>query len=425
MAIVIELPLGKSATYKEKTYTSKWIAGYNDNYIQWKTDTEAGDPDMPGAGGVILRGEIWIGDYKFTNLKPDPETGIFTFNIYEAVTTILGNFGDTYLHLLADIIKSDETLYKNIAIALWIEFTDGTKETDNTEIKACRAVHQIGDLFGETMINFEPGYGYSTEDFFFNNRHALLKSEKISFDQLAQQGSAYNQNLKIFKGYPLDVGFISSPENTELKIITTGNDDVSINTTTQAVELTSWINRVVLSDGVDLHTSLAGLSLDMKYRMVLQLNDTDTDNIFPFNFEITDDCGIYLKWMNSEGGWSHWLFNKYYKQPRSVKSLGRISDYNKTLIGTQGNYSNIGQASDVNIHLSARFIPYEYFIQVAELPTAPILYMYTGKKGALPTVNDWLKITVDDYKDNLRDNERKLYDVSLIFSLPNQYAQSL
>jgi hypothetical protein len=36
------------------------------------------------------------------------------------------------------------------------------------------------------------------------------------------------------------------------------------------------------------------------------------------------NCGIYLKWFNANGGYSYWLFDKFYSDTTSTKPLMKL-----------------------------------------------------------------------------------------------------
>jgi hypothetical protein len=184
-----------------------------------------------------------------------------------------------------------------------------------------------------------------------------------------------------------------------------------------------YLKRLVLSDGETMLTPLTESEAVLKLTTINSSNETNS--IYQVEVDIIDECGIYLKWLNSEGGWSYHLFNKYYKIPFSAKTKGKINKYNDTLIGAVGNQTNIGQEVKAGIKINQRFLNTDDYIKVVEIASSPIVYLYNEPKGTMALSDSWIQISLDDFKDDLRDNKKNIFDISFLFVLPAQYTQTL
>jgi hypothetical protein len=52
------------------------------------------------------------------------------------------------------------------------------------------------------------------------------------------------------------------------------------------------------------------------------------------------NCGIYLKWFNANGGYSYWLFDKFYSDTTSTKTIDEI-------VGKYDNLKNVNSFSTI------------------------------------------------------------------------------
>ena len=390
-------------------YQTPFIAGHNLQVVKWKSDSAS----------PAVSGKIQINAYTFDKLY-SPADGVYTFNIQEVVNTLFGKFNDDFDYNVADVLKYDDKLLLKLTVILSVLLEDETTETLTITAYTLRAVHQIGDKNAESMVSFDPlvftESVYSTQ--------ILAK-----FDDLYRRTSTYErqQYLKIFKGYPFDICILDKLTNTKLRYeLLTKDAQYSLGTvdrTIDAADADKYLKRLILSDGESLISPLTTIEGALKITTINE--DDEINSIYVFEMDVVDECGIYLKWMNSEGGWSYHLFNKFYKMPMSVKSQGKINKYLETMMDATGNQTNIGQSSSIGIKVNQRFLSKDDYHKVIEIATSPIVYLYNEPKGTMALAESWIEISVEDFKDDFRDSKKKIFDIAFTFMLPNQYMQSL
>jgi len=391
------------------THQTPFMAGYNMQVVKWKSDSVS----------PPVKGKIEVNDYEFDNLFSLSD-GIFSFNIQEAINTILGNFDDNFDYNTANWVVYDDNLLKKITVILSVLLEDETIETQTITAYVTRAVHQIGDKNAECMVSFDPT-AFTTSVYSTQVMH--------KYDNLYRRTSDYEkqQYLKLFKGYPFDICILDKLDTVKIRMeLTTKDVLTSLGTVDRIVDAAAadkYLKRLVLSDGETMLTPLTETEAVLKVTTITAANETNS--IYQVEVDIIDECGIYLKWLNSEGGWSYHLFNKYYKIPFSAKTKGKINKYNDTLIGAVGNQTNIGQTVTTGIKINQRFLNTDDYTKVVEIASSPIVYLYNEPKGTMALSDSWIQISLDDFKDDYRDNKKKIFDISFLFTLPNNYTQSL
>ena len=362
-------------------------------------------------------GKITINGLVFENLVANT-AGEFTFNMQEVIKALLGKFDDTLNYDTASYLVYDDNLLLKLSITLAVVLNTET-QTSSITAYATRAVHQIGDKNGETMIAFDPTV-------FTTSVYSTQILAPYAVDYRRTSTFERQQFFKFFKGYPFCLTILDKLTTTKIVMelqTKDGSGSLStVNRTVIAAASDKYLKRLVLSDGAGMLTPLT----TGEYRLVLSTEAPSSvaNSLYQLQLEVVDECGIYLKWLNSEGAWSYFLFSKFYKVPMQTKSIGRVNDYLDTMIGAVGNQSNIGQASTQAVKVSEAFMSAELFDQVREIGSSPIIYLFTGKKGQRATSKDWLKVIVDSYTDEY-SSKKRLYAMTFLLNLPIQYAQTL
>lgn len=398
--------------YNSYTHQTPFLTGYNMHVVKWKTDTAADS----------VKGKITVNGYVFENLVAD-SGAVFTFNIQEVVKALFGNFNDDKDYNVADVLLYDDNLLLKLTTIIEVLVTVDEVETSETSTitgYALRSVHEIGDKNAESMASFDPTV-------FTSSVYPTQTLTKFDGDIIRSSTYYRQQYLKIFKGYPLCISILDKLDTNKLRYEFLNKDAQSLFATVdRAIDVAAadkYLKRLIISDGETLITPFTESECVMKITTLNASNETNSIYIFEAN--IVDDCGIYLKWLNTEGGWSYFLFSKYYKMPFTAKSKGKINKYNDTIIGATGNQTNIGQTKTTGIKVNQRFLTPEEYAQVIEIATSPIVYLYNEPKGTMALSDSWLEVSVEDFKDDFRDNKKNIFDISFTFNLPLNYTQSL
>jgi len=185
---------------------------------------------------------------------------------------------------------------------------------------------------------------------------------------------------------------------------------------------------LVLSGGDGLHPLLE--SHPSLTEGCLQLNLTSKGGggtLLTTRYEIIDQCGMYVKWINRNGGWSYWLFNEKNRQTQTTKSLGTIIQ-NSGVLSYDGDEVSIGYTSEDKLQLTSQDLELWELDHIIDLATSPSVYLYMAPKGTaygpeIPT--NWLKIpSITNFKYT-RKSEQVKYTIGFELDLPRTFTQTL
>ena len=151
-------------------------------------------------------------------------------------------------------------------------------------------------------------------------------------------------------------------------------------------------------------------------------------NLYSFAFDIVDECGVYIKWLNSCGGWSYWLFNKNTRNLITTKAKGTINS-NAGQLGYSADEKNIGFDSDEKLQVVTQGVEKWTLEQLLDIPTSPCVYLYLKPRGVWAYENGnsdvWLKLpSISNFKYS-KKAESTLYNIGFEFQLPKIYTQTL
>lgn len=374
-----------------------------------------------------MLGAIWFNNtYKFVDLTSI--NNIFEFNILEVVKTIFGKFDDTTTYQNSDVVKFDTNLFLKLDIKLIVTFTDpGTASDEELNLFSyiTRAVRQHTDVFKTSMFHYEPNriFNISTSD---AKTLALIKG--------GEKATMYSQHLRIFKGFPFDISVIAEYTNDQIYLAANRPDGLTLNNITKIIttplpdKTDKYVQRIILSDGQNLHDVFVPLTnyTKGKLNIISTTNFGTKDSQYTFELEIVDECGIYIKWLNAAGGWSYWLFNKQHRIVHSTKQLGTVNQ-NAGQLSFSADEINIGFDADKKLQVVAQYLQPWALEQILELSTSPCVYVYMKPKGtsAYNLIDSWLKLpNISNFKFT-EDSTPKTYKISFEFQLPKIFTQTL
>ena len=411
MAISIIKGFTATDLFNGSPVTTSYLSAHNSTIIKWTTDS----------GKTISSGEIWFnGALKFTELIPIGS--LCEFDCMEVVKSLFGLFDDTMDYQVSDVVKYDANLFKQHSIRLKLNFTDTTSEYVDVYGKFLRSVRQHIDL-SNGMYYFTPD---GTPEKFAN---VLLNAPR--------KKEYFAQQIKIFKGYPMDISFIAPTANNYLQFVLynqtqslAGNGTYTI-TTPSGARTNKEVQRFILSDGYALCDILSTYPAITKGYLQIDHRVSDVGaltNLFSFGFEIVDECGVYVKWMNRQGAWSYWLFNKNSRNIINSKTRGTAL-HNAGLLSYSADEFNLGFDVDEKIQLATQNIERWELDHILDLASSPCIYMYMKPKGTLAYQNGnsdvWLKITdVSNFKYVIKKETNK-FSIGFELNLPKIYTQTL
>lgn len=425
MAVVIEQGLNKSVTTVDGSTAMHFRAGYNSNVLKWTHNTAK----------TLSRGEISINydTQTFTFVDLVPINSKLEFDLLEVIKTLFGIFDDDKTYELSNLGFHDDNLSREVFIELKCIYTDTTSETGELQGLFTRSVMQHTDLLGTLLALYEANNVVNLSG--NGSALALMRGgHKTIYPTIPRVD--FSQKIRIFNGYPLDFSVISTPNNTILEHKLYYINDIFFDETTPTAIYTTgsyywkWVKRIILSDGSNIIPIIQdNLSfIDNKGKLLITLSGDEQPSSYGLEFDVVDECGVYIKWLNSCGGWSYWLFNKNTRNLITTKAKGTINS-NAGQLGYSADEKNIGFDSDEKLQVVTQGVEKWTLEQLLDIPTSPCVYLYMKPRGVWAYENGnsdvWLKLpTISNFKYS-KKAESTLYNVGFEFQLPKIYTQTL
>lgn len=338
---------------------------------------------------------ITIGSNVVT-LFPDPN-GVFTYNFKDLITTILNvdNFKDdlnpdldiSYVYDWTDKISLTDD------IVIEILLSNDSNETNTTNITWLSAFVQLRD-----WKRTYPATELLTTDV------ALLQKKNNT--------DLYDYHLNYWNGYPFDLTIYANEET----VIVTNEVDLS----NSSFDFNK-ISRLVFSDG------RTDVSIEDTISLVEGFNNLDFGGFFNLNLnKSVDHCpnGIYLKWINSFGGWNYWLFNRG-QENLKTKELGALNNDFNNLEDTISPLVSLGKTSESAIKVREQRIKEYDKVMLSDLLDSAKVYLFTGLPFSQNTFNDWIEVNLSAGTFVLENPRSDLYRLDLTIELPTNITRTL
>lgn len=309
--------------------------GFNDSYLQFSTTFNENDRAV-----VTLDGT-----YKFT-LFPD-NAGQYLFNMREVVKAIINTneFRDTLDSSTSAWGYTDSSLYRVIGIDI-MAYGDSTSEGVSNAYSFNKAVKQFGDKE------------------LTNPYQLMLPSE-----------DGMNFYLTYFEGYPTELPFryLHTTNNIQIDNARTGQ------TTPAFTPTADGPYRLFLDKGTTNWHSAGVMEIpDMMNRLHV------VESGLHATIELTkkaNQCGKYLRWFNSDGAYSSWLFHQWYKQEHVGSEIDRVGSNNfSNVYGNQEGLTKItGKSGGSSMKLKTLVTEHEKN-HLISLVTSPHVQMWSAEE---------------------------------------------
>ena len=220
--------------------------------------------------------------------------------------------------------------------------------------------------------------------------------------------------LTYFKGFPFsfDLRRIEPDENTEIEVENVTAADSSVPLTD--AELANGALRMNVDRGDGDSWNNTGF-LDI-IEAVNKLHILDEEIIRSVVYlDVRNVCsGVYLKWFNSQGGFSYYLFQQYKIESVGGQDLGYIlnSDFNN-IEDSIGFVKSTGKQSSRTFVIKARYNANEFEI-LKDLLYSPSIQLYTSTEQDADA--DFIDVTVEGTLRN--SNKRGNNEIILTVVLP-------
>ena len=338
---------------------------------------------------------ITIGSNVVT-LFPDPN-GVFTYNFKDLITTILNvdNFKDdlnpdldiSYVYDWTDKISLTDD------IVIEVLLSNDSTETNTTNITWLSAFVQLRD-----WKRTYPATELLTTDV------ALLQKKNNT--------DLYDYHLNYWNGYPFDITVYGN--NNEIEILNLSN-------VSNGIYQLDNISRLVFSDG------RTDTSIENDITLQEGFNNLYFDTFFNLNLnKSVDHCpnGIYLKWINSFGGWNYWLFNRG-QENLKTKELGALNNDFNNLEDTISPLVSLGKTSESAIKVREQRIKEYDKVMLSDLLDSAKVYLFTGLPFSQNTFNDWIEVNLSAGTFVLENPRSDLYRLDLTIELPTNITRTL
>jgi hypothetical protein len=236
----------------------------------------------------------------------------------------------------------------------------------------------------------------------FNNNMQLLTNSL----------NGINYNLTYFEGYPFFIELLEVDEN---GVITFKNknvlNEVDFFGFTADNTLRVWIDKGY----ENLTTTNKFPLLDNVNQLEIYLNDDFKTNL---NLKkVPAKCGVYLKWFNSNGGYSFYLFDEFYKESLSAKSIGEVVRNEFLNVGENPNsYSyTLGVESKSSLTIKTLADENEFEI-IKDIISSPSVQMYSSKTPF--ESGEWFTVTISGNINKY--NKKKFNEIKLNVELPER-----
>lgn len=317
----------------------------------------------------------------------------FHVNLKEVIKMLINrnNFADEVSIPSSNVFTHfDSSLYFEASIKFEITLVNGTKETKTVIKKYLKSVEQI----------IQPKFNY-------------IVQHKIKLLLPYTNQTAY---AVFWEEEPFDIALFSNI-NRSVKI---RNKRTFVETT---ISVQKGVNRIYISNGMNDDGFENQIPL-----MVNHINELEfivdnevylTLNLEKFSFE----CGTYLKWFNTSGGWSYWKFN-----PVEISSLNSKTDLliNKdfeNITEASANYSVVTKSISQKVELKTGMLSIDQQKIVETIQRSPKVFLLSNNPYQNLSVNDFKEVKISDstLTINNKPNNREL---KIVVDMPNQYVQN-
>lgn len=345
----------------------------------------------------ITNATIQVG-LDLVTLYPDPN-GVFYYNLKDLINSKLNtsNYADDLDTDLSSAYVYDWTDEISLTddIVITINFANDTTETDTVNL-----------TFLSGYVNLRKWkQTYPASNLLTTGIDLLQKSNGDSY---------HDYKLNYWYGYPFDFTLYSNSQSI---------------TMTNNVNLSSFIldtgdkkiSRTVFSDG------RTDVNIEDDFSIANGYNDIDFNGVFNIHLnKITDFCtdGIYIKWINSLGGWNYWLFSKG-KESISTKERGALMNDFNALEDTTSPFISLGKSSEESIQVRQQRLKEQEKIFLEDLLDSAKVYLFTGVPFSKNTFNDWVEVNLKSGKFTTLNPRGGLYDFKLTLELPTNITREL
>lgn len=377
------------------------INGFNPYFITFETDS-----DQVATNAFITFTRVGSPNVStFINITPNND-GLFLFNfqgIYKDVESSASNFTASSF-LYPDISTASNALFidplLNTKIISEIAIFSGETQIDSLVIPSASEFYFLRGASQVLSTPFSNNYSQSTAN---PNTNTLILSEGQNV-----------QEFNVWQGFPFDVQYDALDSTNQTVFNGTG---LLFSKALSSVSI-SRTSRLVLIDA--LGNEITGLNDNSNNSFEVGFTGGTTNEVFfKANYKKVDciEDSRYIRFVNSKGGDSYWLFTNNYvtqKKRKNKKSVNR----NFTDLETAQSRS-VSLGSDVTDRLIVSHTTNEDYENeiLRSLINSPVIELYQGN-------NKWLRVELINHNGD--DNAKQTSTTfNFTFDLGTIYNQSI
>ena len=373
------------------------LFAYNNNVIVFSSDDETKTPTFCD---ITINGTAFN-----TTIYPNPNNE-FYYNFKEVFPSVVNSNSFQDLtdvrfdpsDVATYVYSEDESTYRELNISFSVTYQDSSVENLNRQVNILRA-----------SLDLETFKRYQIPNQLIDNTVLTTYAEN-GFVGFPRVGYA-----KYFEGYPFDFTFLS-PSSVTINNLT-NLDSITLENLTN-------VTRLGISDGrTDTTIDLFFLITDGVN--ILQFGDDSPSYKLKLVKENQCNEGVYLKWLNTLGGWSYWLFNKNYRKDLQVSNLGSINNDFNNLDQTTSPMLSLGKESNNTVRCLTDNIGKEDSDLLTTLFESPKVYLFTGTPFSKNTYQDWIEVEVSNRNVITKQYKNNLNSFEVVLKLPQKNTMKL
>lgn len=164
--------------------------------------------------------------------------------------------------------------------------------------------------------------------------------------------------------------------------------------------------------------------------LYLLRNDTEQvpgTNLVPRNYvqREVDECGIFIRWRNTHGGWSYWLFSEEYTEEVKTKQLGKVNRFVKEEIDLPYRLYHLGFKATKQWTLQSKIpILDNELEEIKTLLVSPEIYLFTGQQYShereqfLP--KNWERVSIAEGSQRLTKNAHATHSITVTIEFQDE-----
>ena len=375
-------------TFSKAISTINFLNAYNNNVVEFSSDNV-----LDAAKCIITVGSL--------TFEITPIDNVFYFDFKEVASVLINSnsFIDattptiTALDATTCVYNNTDNTYLSQLVSYELTFSDESTESTSETYKFLKSVEQLEE-----------------------NQKGAITSGADVYALSPFETASDTYNVTYFEGYPFDISFLLNTAG-----ITTILNQT--NAATYDFTLAYTVSRLFFSDG------RSAVSIEDFLALEDGLNELkitrDLDIIYINIVKIPAIDGQYLKWLNSYGGWSYWLFNCVYKRDNKTKDLGVVNNDYLSVSETTDPFKSIGKTSQDSLTLHTTGTDEEEQQLLNELFDSPKVYYFTGLKDTQATASSWLACKLSPGGQTITNYKRYLKNYKLKIELPQRYTMKL